>query len=105
MNSRILSKYQRPRFYSCLHSFSRNGWTAVRRAQHGTIGMGGTRLVSVGFTRQAIEAQTLCHALKDDPTGTSLITMPTAVKQTWEKRNPVTDVWTNDFKASLLHIP
>lgn len=44
-------------------------------------------------------------AVKDDPTGTSPIMVPSAAAQSWESRSIITGVWTNKFKDTLLPIP
>jgi hypothetical protein len=44
-------------------------------------------------------------AVKDDPSGTSPIMVPSAAAQSWESRSIVTGVWTNKFKDTLLPIP
>lgn len=44
-------------------------------------------------------------AVKDDPTGTSPIMVPSANAQAWESRNAITGVWTNKFKDTLPSIP
>lgn len=41
-------------------------------------------------------------AVKSDDTGESPIMVPTAQIQTWEKRNALTGVWTNNFKLDAI---
>lgn len=44
-------------------------------------------------------------AVKSDPTGESPIMVPSAHAATWESRNAVTGIWTDNFKKELLPIP
>lgn len=41
-------------------------------------------------------------AVKSDDTGESPIMVPTAQIQSWEKRNALTGVWTNNFKLDAI---